>query len=35
MNPLASSEVTWGITGPAFLVGYGLLILPAHHDDSQ
>lgn len=27
MSPLAASNVTWGISGPDFLVGYGLLAL--------
>lgn len=27
MSPLAASDVTWGITGPDFLTGYGLLAL--------
>jgi uncharacterized protein (TIGR04222 family) len=29
MGALVSSNVTWGITGPAFLAGYGLLVLAA------
>ncbi|MGH3823326.1 MAG: TIGR04222 domain-containing membrane protein [Pseudonocardiaceae bacterium] len=27
MSPLAASNVTWGITGPDFLLGYGVLAL--------
>lgn len=29
MGALESNNVTWGITGPAFLAGYGLLVLAA------
>ncbi len=29
MSPLGLSNLTWGISGPDFLVGYGLLALVA------